>query len=102
MHKLQSTYDEATGRLVSTMAAGAYAAPTGKPQPGAPPFEAFRPCFDACRWAPSSFNSQTTRCVGVATVDDTGALQLRFDFVAGLDHRFVHDGRPGSLANTRP
>ena len=20
----------------------------------------------------------------------------------GLDHRFVHDGRPGSLANTRP
>ena len=43
----------------------------------APPFATFGPCYEACRWAPSSYNGQTTRGVGVAT-----AQGVRMDFYA--------------------
>ena len=43
----------------------------------APPFSAFRRCFEACRWSPSSYNGQTTRAVGAVT-----AQGVRMDFYA--------------------
>ena len=54
----------------------------------APPFAAFQRCYEVCQWSPSSYNSQTTRCVGAEETQD-GALQgLRFDFYAATASRF--------------
>lgn len=52
----------------------------------APPFSSFGRCYEACRWSPSSFNSQTTRCVGVT--DATGGTVRRFDFYASTTSRY--------------
>ncbi len=50
----------------------------------APPFDRFGRCFEVCRWAPSSFNAQPTRCVGLAE----GGRPLRLDFHATTPSRF--------------
>lgn len=45
----------------------------------AAPFKRFGRNYEACQWAPSSYNGQTTRCVAVT--DENGAL-ISFDFYA--------------------
>ncbi|WP_226647004.1 nitroreductase family protein [Microbulbifer variabilis] len=47
------------------------------------PWEAFDRCFESCRWAPSSYNGQTTRCI--AHKKDT---QVRLDFYATTSSRY--------------
>ncbi|MFF9458838.1 nitroreductase family protein [Streptomyces flaveolus] len=51
-----------------------------------PPFSAFRRCYQACRSAPSSFNDQTSRCVGVRNDDGKGLP--RFDFYTTTESRY--------------
>ncbi|GHJ35510.1 nitroreductase family protein [Streptomyces sp. TS71-3] len=51
-----------------------------------PPFSSFGRCYEVCRWSPSSFNSQTTRCIAVP--DDTGQTVTRFDFYASTSSRY--------------
>lgn len=51
-----------------------------------PPFSAFRRCYEACRSAPSSFNQQTSRCVGVRNDDGSGLT--RFDFYTTTESRY--------------
>ena len=41
------------------------------------PFQRFGRCFEVCQWAPSSFNAQPTRCVGVAE-PLTGLVRVNF------------------------
>ena len=41
-------------------------------------------CFESCQWAPSSYNGQTTRCVGSQLVNG----ELRFDFYAVTSSRY--------------
>ena len=60
------------------------------------PFSRFGRCFEVCRWAPSSYNAQPTRCV--ARVDDRMAaededddhheLLPEFDFFCATKSRF--------------
>lgn len=50
----------------------------------APPFSAFGRCYEVCQWAPSSYNSQTTRCAGIAR---EGRV-VRFDFASATDSRY--------------
>lgn len=53
----------------------------------APPFDRFGRCFEACRWAPSSYNGQTTRAVAVAQgAAETDAIRL--DFYATTHSRY--------------
>jgi len=49
----------------------------------APPFATFDRCYEVCQWAPSSYNGQTTRGVGVAT-----AQGVRMDFYAATASRY--------------
>jgi nitroreductase len=49
------------------------------------PFNRFGRNYEICQWAPSSYNGQTTRCVG--HVDEHGELQ-RFDFYAATASRY--------------
>jgi nitroreductase len=49
------------------------------------PYVLFDKCFESCRWAPSSFNGQTTRCV--STPEKDGSLK-RFDFYANTSSRY--------------
>ena len=58
----------------------------------ADPFKRFGRTYEICQWAPSSYNGQTTRCVGVmehkgeGKVDD---MRLgRFDFYAATASRY--------------
>lgn len=51
-----------------------------------PPFSPFRRCYEACRWSPSSLNTQTTRCIG--TTDDSGRTMARFDFCTTTASRY--------------
>lgn len=52
------------------------------------PFNAYYPCYEVCQWSPSSYNGQTTRCVGVTeTIDNQVTLQ-RFDFYAATKSRY--------------
>ncbi len=53
--------------------------------PETSPFSAFGRCYEACQWAPSSFNGQTTRCA--AALDEQGRA-TRFDFFAATDSQF--------------
>ncbi len=60
------------------------------------PFKRFGRCYEICQWAPSSFNSQTTRCIGV--LDRNGEKQensnedesrlVRFDFYQNIESHF--------------
>lgn len=50
-----------------------------------PPFSTFARAFEACRWSPSSYNEQPTRCVGV--LDHDGQL-ARFDFYSATTSRY--------------
>ena len=53
--------------------------------PDAQPFARFEAAFEACRWAPSSYNGQTTRAV--VRCDAEGAL-AEVDFYAATTSRF--------------
>jgi nitroreductase len=53
-----------------------------------PPFGAFGRCYEACQWSPSSYNGQTTRGVGVASVADGEVRRARMDFYAATTSRF--------------
>jgi len=48
------------------------------------PFNRFERNYEICQWAPSSYNGQTTRCVGVS---DKSGLE-RFDFYAVTASRY--------------
>lgn len=48
------------------------------------PFNQFGRNYEACQWSPSSYNGQTTCCVGV--VDESQSL--RFDFYASTESRY--------------
>ena len=52
------------------------------------PFDRFGRCYEACQWAPSSYNAQTTRCVGVADRARTDGPRVRFDFYAAVESRY--------------
>ncbi|GAA4509327.1 hypothetical protein GCM10023191_070400 [Actinoallomurus oryzae] len=52
----------------------------------APPFSPFERCYEACRWSPSTLNSQTTRCAAVT--DEAGRTVTRFDFYAATASRY--------------
>ncbi len=43
---------------------------------------------EACRWSPSAFNGQTTRCVGNSEKDIEDDPQLRMDFYATTNSRY--------------
>jgi nitroreductase len=49
----------------------------------AQPWADFEPCFESCKWAPSSYNGQTTRIVARQTDN-----HLRFDFYAVTASRY--------------
>ena len=55
-----------------------------------PPFERFGRNYEICQWAPSSYNGQTTRCVGTVQKDgrDDEARLERFDFYSVTESRF--------------
>lgn len=50
------------------------------------PFSEFERTFEACRWSPSSFNGQPTRCVG--RVEAGGDGRPAFDFYAATPSRY--------------
>ncbi len=52
------------------------------------PFARFGRCFEVCQWSPSSYNSQTTRCVGSLAGVGAGPDRPRFDFYAATASRF--------------
>lgn len=52
------------------------------------PFRTFGRCFEVCQWAPSSYNSQTTRCAAVTTETEGKKRLLRFDFAATTTSRY--------------
>ena len=60
------------------------------------PFRLFGRSYEVCRWSPSSYNGQTTRCVAVMKLDsvrnregDAGESRLtRFDFYATTESRY--------------
>jgi nitroreductase len=49
------------------------------------PFDEFGRCYEVCQWSPSSYNGQTTRCVGVT---DLAGRPTRFDFYAVTTSRY--------------
>ena len=51
----------------------------------APAFADYGRCFEACQWAPSSYNGQPTRCAAVPGPD---GAPLRFDFCAATQSRY--------------
>jgi len=54
----------------------------------AAPFAHFGRCFEVCRWSPSSFNGQTTRCAAVVDATQVDAHAMRLDFAAATGSRF--------------
>ncbi|QUR69679.1 nitroreductase [Mycobacterium spongiae] len=52
------------------------------------PFSAFGRCYQACQWAPSSYNAQPVRCAAVTTQVGTQQKAVRFDFYATNTSRF--------------
>jgi nitroreductase len=55
----------------------------------AAPFAAFGRTYEACEWSPSSFNSQTTRAVGVQVPTPAGGpARVRIDFYASTTSRY--------------
>jgi nitroreductase len=53
-----------------------------------PPFKSFGRCYEVCRWSPSSYNSQTTRCAAVVEQRDGEDHLARFDFCAATTSRY--------------
>lgn len=52
-------------------------------------FSVYERCYEVCQWAPSSFNSQTSRCTAVVEETAEGGKQLaRFDFGAATHSRY--------------
>lgn len=56
----------------------------------ADPFHRFDRTIEACQWAPSSYNGQTTRCVAARARGNAGAAEglLRYDFYASIESRY--------------
>ncbi|OIK23175.1 nitroreductase family protein [Streptomyces malaysiense] len=53
-----------------------------------PPWATYGRSYEVCQWAPSSFNSQTTRCVAVADRSTGAERPARFDFYASTGSRY--------------
>ncbi|MGB0971555.1 MAG: nitroreductase family protein, partial [Mycobacterium sp.] len=52
------------------------------------PFSTFGRCYEVCRWSPSSYNAQTTRCAAVTEPKGTRQKVIRFDFFTTTTSRF--------------
>ena len=53
------------------------------------PFNKFKRTYEVCQWSPSSYNGQTTRCIGVMKDNGTDEPHLaRFDFYSVTDSRY--------------
>ncbi len=52
------------------------------------PFVTYGRCYEVCQWSPSSFNSQTTRCVAVAGADGGVPRPVRFDFCSSTNSQY--------------
>lgn len=52
------------------------------------PFAAYGRCYEVCQWSPSSFNSQTTRCVAIAGADGGLPRPERFDFCSSTSSEY--------------
>ncbi len=52
------------------------------------PFSDYGRCYEACRWSPSSYNSQTTRCTAVMEPVDGRQKLIRFDFYCATASRY--------------
>jgi len=52
------------------------------------PFKCFGRTYEICQWSPSSYNGQTTRCVGVMKANKGEPRLARFDFYAATDSRY--------------
>jgi len=52
------------------------------------PFNDYGRCYEACRWSPSSYNSQTTRCVAVMGTVNGQQKLIRFDFYSTTASRY--------------
>ena len=53
-----------------------------------PRFAAFGRCYEVCQWAPSSYNTQTTRCAAVMQTVSGQERLVRFDFLAATSSRY--------------
>ena len=58
----------------------------------AAPFNRFGRNYEICQWAPSSYNGQTTRCVGISesnsnTAEENNSI-LRFDYYATTESHY--------------
>jgi len=51
------------------------------------PWSDFEPCFESCRWAPSSYNGQTTRAV-LSEPDPKNNKNMQIDFYASTSSRY--------------
>ena len=51
-------------------------------------FSSFAPVLEACRWSPSSYNAQPTRCVARFEGEGDGERLAGFDFVATTESRY--------------
>jgi len=52
------------------------------------PFNTFGRCYEVCQWSPSSYNSQTTRCIAVTQPVNGRQRLIRFDFCAAIASRY--------------
>jgi nitroreductase len=52
------------------------------------PFSDYGRCYEACRWSPSSYNSQTTRCAALMEPADGRQKLTRFDFYCATASRY--------------
>lgn len=52
------------------------------------PFNEYGRCYEVCQWSPSSYNSQTTRCVAITTQTGNQEKLIRFDFYAATASRY--------------
>ncbi|MCP3943656.1 MAG: nitroreductase [Desulfobacteraceae bacterium] len=52
------------------------------------PYSNYGRCYEVCQWSPSSYNSQTTRCVAVTDQIEDQDKPIRFDFFAATTSRY--------------
>ncbi len=51
-------------------------------------FSDYGRCYEACRWSPSSYNAQPTRCAAVLEPKDGQQKLIRFDFYCATASRY--------------
>ena len=52
------------------------------------PFNDYSRCYEVCRWSPSSYNGQTTRCAAVTDRIEGEEKIMGFDFLAATASRY--------------